>query len=345
MYRAMDIDEVKQLLAKGQALFNKGKWAEACKELSKAKSALERMKLDSDGKTILSQVLQLKAFAETRRGQYRIAIQAAERSLEISRSVGDQEGEADALRTLGYIHWLKGDLSVASDLLDDALVKAKECNANVLIGKIKIEQGNVIATRWQYDEAMDLYREAAKILKHENSLPDLSRAYNNLGFMLLRQKKHKEAITALKTAMDLADQSGDVRIKNMAAINAAECFVMLGSLDVATEMLGPATDAMIEFDDKAGIASTYRLYGMIYTMTKKWPKAETYFRKACALVKVVGNPEMEGAISKEYGRMFIEKGDKERARVKLSEAFEIFKKLGVKDKAAEVQQILRQTQD
>ena len=341
----MDIDEVKQLLAKGQAHFSKGKWAEASKELAKAKAALDKMKLDPDGKMVLSEVLQLKAFAETRRGQYRIALQAAERSVEISRSIGDLMGETEALRTIGYIFWLKGDLTKASDLLDEALVKAKDCDAKALIGKIKIEQGNVIASQWQYEEAKELYREAAKILKHENSLPDLSRAYNNLGFMLLLQKKHKEAVSALKTAMDLADQAGDTRIKNMAALNAAECFVALGNHDVAAEMLGPVTEAMLEFDDKAGIASAYRIYGMIYTVTKQWPKAETYFRKAFALVKVAGNPEMEGAICKEYGRMFIAKGDKERARVKLSEAYEVYKKLGVKDKAADVQQILKLTQD
>lgn len=341
----MDIDEVKQLLAKGRALFDKGKWVEACKELAQAKTSLEKMHLDADGKTILSEVLQLKAFAEARRGQYRIAIQAAERSVELSRTVGDQEGEAEALRTLGYIHWLKGDLSAASDFYDDALVKAKDCEANVLIGKIKIEQGNVIAAQWQFDEANELYREAAKILKHENSLPDLSRAYNNLGYTLLLQKKHQEAVSILKTAMDLADKCGDIRVKNMAAINAAECFVVLGNPEIASEMLGPVTAAMQEFDDKAGIASAYRIYGRIFTVEKKWPKAETYFRKAYAIVKVFGNTETVGAVCKDHGQMLLEKGDKERARVKLSEAYEIFKKLGVKDKAADVQQILRLTQD
>jgi|GEM_PF-1661372 len=341
----MDIDDAKQLLAKGQDLFNKGRWAEASVEFNKAKAAFEKLKLDSDGKMVLSEVLQLKAFADTRRGQYRTALQAAERSVEISRSVGDIEGEAEALRTKGYIFWLKGDLDEASDLFDEALVKAKECESKVLLGRIKIEQGNVLVARWQYKEAEELFLEAAKILKYENSLSDLSRVYNNLGFMLLVQKKYREAVAALKSAMDLADKAGDARIKNMAALNAAECFVMLGNHDVATEMLGPVTDAMLEFDDKAGIASAYRIYGMIYTATKQWPKAETYFRKGYALVKVAGNPEMEGAISREYGRMFIAKGDREHARVKLSEALEVYKKLGIKDKAADIQQILRQTQD
>jgi hypothetical protein len=41
----------------------------------------------------------------------------------------------------------------------------------------------------------------------------------------------------------------------------------------------------------------------------------------------------------------IAKGDKERARAKLSEALEIYKRIGVKDKAADVQQILKMTQD
>jgi tetratricopeptide (TPR) repeat protein len=341
----MDLDQVKQLIAKGQAHFKKGRWAEASKDLTKAMTALDRMKLDIDGKKVLSEVLQLRAFAETRRGQYRTAVQAAVRALEISHSIEDLEGEAEALRRLGHIHWLKGDLPKASDFFDEALVKARECADNVLIGTIRIEQGNVSASLLQYEEAKDLFLEAAKILKVEKALSELSRAYNNLGFMLLLQKKYKEAVIALRTAMDIADQSGDARLKNMAALNAAECFVMLGNPEVAAEMIGPVTEAMLEFDDKAGIASAYRIHGMICTATKQWPKAEGYFRKAYALVKVSGNPEMEGAICREYGRMFIAKGDKERARVKLSDALEIYKKIGVKDKAADVQQILKLTQD
>ena len=341
----MDLDQIKQLIAKGQAHFNKGKWAEASKDLTKARAALDRMDLDIDGKKVLSEVLQLKAFAETRRGQYRTAILDAERSLEISHTIGDKEGEAEALCGLGHIHWLKSDLPKASDLFDQALVKARECAINVLIGKIRIEQGNVRASLLEYEEAKALYLEAAKILKVEKALSEHARAYNNLGFVLLLQKRYQEAVTALKTAMELADQAGDARLKNMAALNAAECFVMLGDQEVAAEMVGPVTEAMLEYDDKAGIASAYRIHGMIYTVMRQWPKAEGYFRKAYAIVKLSGNPEMEGAISREYGRMFIAKGDKERARVKLSEALEIYKKIGVKDKAADVQQILKMTQD
>jgi tetratricopeptide (TPR) repeat protein len=303
------------------------------------------MTLDIDGKKILSEVLQLKAFAETRRGQYRLAIQAGERALKISHSIEDIEGEAEALRRIGYTHWLKGELTKASDFFDQALVKARECADNILIGTIKIEQGNVQAALCDYEAAKEIYIEAAKILKVEKAQSELARAYNNLGFLLLRQKKYKEAVVSLRTAMDLADQAGDARLKNMAALNAAECFVMLGNQEVAAEMIGPVTEAMLGFDDKAGIASAYRILGMIYTVTKQWPKAEGIFRKGYALVKIVGNPEMEGAICREYGRMYIAKGDKERARIKLSESLDIYKKLGVKDKAAEIQQILGQIHD
>jgi len=54
---------------------------------------------------------------------------------------------------------------------------------------------------------------------------------------------------------------------------------------------------------------------------------------------------MEGAVCREYGRMFIAKGDKERARAKLSKSLEIYKKLGVSDKAVDVKGLLGQARE
>ena len=338
----MDLEQVQQVVAKGQAHFNAGKWAAASKEFTWARDALDRMKLDASGKKVLSEVLQMKAYADARRGQFRTAIMTAERALEISRSIGALEGEAEALHRLGYIHWHKGDLAKATGFFEMALVKAKACGAKVLIGKITLEQGNVEAAFWRYEGALELYLKAAEILKAENEIQDRSRAYNNMGYTMLLQKRFNEAIEAFRTAMELADKAGDARIRSMAALNIAECYVHLGNTDMAIDMMGPVTEAMLDFDDKAGIASAYRVYGMIYTATKHWPKAETYFRRAYALVKVSGVAEMEGAISREYGRMFLAKGDMERAHVKLNEALKVYKKLGVKDKVADVKHLLGQ---
>ena len=341
----MDMDQVKLLMAQGQSHFNKGNWDAASKDLSKAQSLLEKAVLDTDGKETLVAVLLLKSFAESRRGRYRHALQAAERAIEISRSIGDHEGEIEGMRKLGNVYWLKGDFHKASEHYDAALVKARECGANTLVGKIKIDQGTVLGALQQYDDAGALFLEAAKILKNEKELVEVARALNNLGFMYILQKKYRDALGVLKNAMDISEQVGDARMKGMTAINIAEALVYLGNHKLAADLIGPAIDSMTECDDKVGIASAYRINGMIHSLAKEWPKAETNFRRALAIMKVSGVAEMEALILKDHGRMLIAKGDKERARAKLSEAYSVYKKLGVKDKAQDVQQLLMQTQD
>lgn len=336
----MDLEKVKFLIGEGQAAMSKGNWDAASKALTKAEGLLKKMKLDTEGKDAFAEVLKMKSFADARRGQHRIAISAAQKALALSKSTGDMENEADALRMLGYICWIEGDFQKASDFYDEALIKARECGANALVGKVKVELGNIAVDLSQFDEAKEIFMEAAKILRAEKQLSEVARAYNNIGFTFMLQKKYREAVSALKMAMDIADQAGDARLKAMAALNTAECFVMLGSPEVAFELLGPVTDTMIEFDDKAGIASAYRVYGMAYTIAKEWPKAESYFRKAFGLVKICGVTEMEGALNRELGHMYLAKGNKEMARAKLSLALETYKKLNSPRKCDEVQELL-----
>jgi len=337
------MDQIKQLIIEAKAEISKGNWGTTSKILAKAKTLLERSVLDTKGKETLTEVLVLKATADGRRGQYRYAIADAQKATLIARSINNLEWEAEALRSLGHTHWVKSDIPEAIKFFDEALKKAKASGAKALIGKIKIDLGNICAVQGQFEESRLCFLEALRILKTTEALPELARCHNNLGYSLLNMKQYKDALPAFKEAMEFSDKAGNARIRTVALLGLAEGHIYLGNIAMAEELLSTALKPLIEFDDKAAIASAYRTYGLLYTIKKDWPKAEANFRRALALMKVTDQKDTVGTILKALGVMYMAKGDKASARAKLTEALEVFKKIGISYEVVNVERLLAQT--
>jgi tetratricopeptide (TPR) repeat protein len=143
--------------------------------------------------------------------------------------------------------------------------------------------------------------------------------------------------------MEVSDRAGNARIRTVASLGLAESHLYLGNLDMAEELLSTALKTLIEFDDKAAIASAYRTYGLLYTSKKDWPKAESNFRKALALMKVTDQKDTVGTVLKALGVMYLTKGDKALAKAKLTEALEVFKEIGILFEVTNVERLLAQT--
>lgn len=338
----MDMDQIKELLFEAKGEMAKGHWGSTSKSLAKVKSLLERSVLDTKGKETLMEVLILKATADGRRGQYRHAIADAQQAADIARSLNSLEGEAEALRALGHVHWVKSDIPEAVKFLDEALKKAKESKVNALIGKIKIDLGNICAVQGQFPQSRLFFLDALRILKTTDAPHELARCHNNLGYTLLNMKQYKDALPAFKEAMEISDKAGNARIRTVALLGLAEGHIYLGNLDMAEELLSTALGPLIEFDDKAAIASAYRTYGLLYTSKKDWPKAEANFRKALGLMKVTEQKDTVATILKALGVMYMAKGDKASAKAKLTEAREVFKEIGITYEVVNVERLLEQ---
>ena len=325
----MDISEAVDLLAKGKAGIARGDWDGSSKLLAKAKSLLERSKLDDEGRKVLLDVLKLKSHSDTRRGQTRLALQCLTEALELSRSLGDLENEAELTRRLGHLTWIHGGRAKASKYFQEAQLKAKKAGAQLVLGRILIDLGNMSVGIGDHDESIKRYKEAERILLGIGDISELPRLYNNLGTAYISRAQYKEAVEMLKKGLAAATRSGNALIGAMVQLNSAECHLYLGEFELAKSLLEAGTKTMEEFDDKPGLVSSYRIHGLMYTELKDWPKAETFFRKALALVKVSDFTETEGTINYEYGKMFLAKGDKGRAKEKLEAALSIFTKLGI----------------
>jgi tetratricopeptide (TPR) repeat protein len=332
--------QAKELLEEGKKRLAKGDWKGASQVFGEAVDMLEDQAASPEERTILAELLRRKGHADARIGELQDAMAQVKEALEISETLEDNFGEADALRGLGYIYWQKGDVPMALEFYDLALDKASACASQELVGRIKIEIANAYNTKGDRAKAKETYQQAISILKSVGSMNELARAYNNLGSCYLDNNELDEALDALRQCMDIATKIGDTTIKGWAAFNAAECFTQMGETKFAKEYLGMALEFLTLSDDRIGIASTLKVMGVTYCAERDWPLAEETFNKSLAIIKDIEMPGLEGDILISVAKMWLARGQKEKTVEVLKTAIALLEEGNRKKNADEARKIL-----
>lgn len=318
-----------------------GRLEKASKELAEAISILEGRGEGRADLSLLAQTLRLKAYCGSRMGEYVKAAQDAKRALEISKGLSDIEGEADALRRLGYIHWQKADYSMALEFYNAALEKAALCNADLLIGKIKIEVGNLHLHMKDHKKAERIYLDALTIMKDGADLKELARLYNNLGACYLDMQRYNEAVEVLKQCAAVGKKIGDKTIQGWAYFNIAEGFLKLGRPRDALKFLDKAMELLKQQCDRPGIASTHLNYGLAYSALGDWDKAKVHFGKTLKMEQDFGMPAIVGEAFREIGKVYLKKGDKELARKYLEKALKVYEEADIIGEVKEIKALMK----
>jgi len=336
------VSDIDNLEARGQALLKEGNWKGAFRTFEEAIAALEMDRSGGDvSRKRLAGVLRMRAFAGSRIGEFREAVDDAKKAMAISASLKDPEGEADALRRLGYVYWQKTDFTMALEIFEEALAKAVSCKARGLEGKIKLEMGNVYNSMGEFKNAVDSYIETAGILKETGDLNDLARVYNNLGSCFMNNNDPESAINSLQECVEIADRIGDTTIKGWASANLAECLVMTGRPAEAKIYLGHALFILRRNGDNIGVAGTYKSYGVMHVALGEWDLAEATFKKGLELTRGLIMPALEGEILMEMGKMYKTRDDIPHAKEWLMRSLEVFSGADLKNEIKKVEILLQ----
>jgi tetratricopeptide (TPR) repeat protein len=336
------MEKVQRLIKNGEDHIREGRLEMATRELAVAITVLEGRGDARTDQLLLAETLRLKAYCGSRLGDYTKAAQDAKRAMDISKALSDMEGEADALRRLGYLHWQKADYSMALEFYNAALEKAAQCKADLLTGKIKIEVGNVHLHKKEHEKAERMYLDALKIMKDGTDLKELARLYNNLGACYLNSERYSKAVDVLKKCDAIGKKVGDLTIQGWANFNIAEGLLKLGRPRGAIKHLDRAMELLRRQRDRPGIASTHLNYGLAYAALGDWTKAKVHFNRAVKMEQAFGMPAIVGEAFREIGKAYLKKGDKELARKYLEKAMMVYEEADLVGEAQEVKKLMKQ---
>ncbi len=320
------MEKAKVLLEKGLQLLQEGDWPRASEVLREALDFLEGKVSSDEEKTLLSDILIKKAHADSRLSEFELARTELEDALEMARALKDVKNMADAYRGLAYTYILDGDIDQAMRNYMKALDHAEKCHDRDLLGRVRLELGNVYYYRYEYDKAKEEYGRALAILKSVGNQAELARVYNNLGDIHKTTGDLNESIEYHRRCMELSRRIGNLTMEGFAALNAAEVFILMKEPRFTREYLALASKVLEKTNDKIGQASVLRIDGMVHLAEGQLDAAEKAVNKCLAIAKThaLHNTEAEGY--RALADILIAKGKKLAAREALEKAIKLFDK-------------------
>ncbi|WP_019587764.1 LuxR C-terminal-related transcriptional regulator [Deinococcus apachensis] len=150
------------------------------------------------------------AMAATRLGQFRLARELGTHGLDAFRTLGDVDGQVDALMTLGVLHHVTGDLD-ASVRCDEEALALLPVDADPSIRAVLSHNiGTLHAQNGHHDEALSSLGHAQTLFERDANSYGLAHCHMHRAWVFLRTARLRAARPELTQGLQLARQIGDV---------------------------------------------------------------------------------------------------------------------------------------
>ncbi len=234
---------------------------------------------------------------------------------------------------------VRGNYSDAEDILEHALNQRKakdEITARVLIDLaiIQVEKGNVKG-------GLDTYLKGIFLLERTDDKKELARAYNNISDAYLKNQEWKKTLEFADKCIALTRELGNSRIQGFGSMNAAEALVHIGDTKNARVYLEICRNAFENSQESYDIGCLKFIEGLVETADGNFDRAEDAFDRSLEQLEYSDHRFQIGRIFHEYGKMYIKKGEKEKALEKLKEAQTILDEYYCIDESKAVEKSLK----
>lgn len=330
-------DRVELLTQIGDIGYRLGDWEKA---ISSLEEALSLARVLSDDRLIVNSLVALGDIIRFQASDNPRSLKIFGEALEIAEKAGFDDKIAEAHRGLGYVRWREGEFDKAARHYEVMIASAEKTGDRKMLGSAHVDMGNLFSSKGELSEAITQYEAAIKILEEEKSFFELARANNNIGDVFLQTKNWDKAIENFTKCGEIAEEVGLKDMMAWSLFNTAEALAKKGELDLALENCERAKIILIKMDDKVGLQGVEKNMAIIYRFMKDWDKAETHFEIAVKMAEELNYPHANAEVLIEEGQMFIDKGDKVKAKKSLDKAIAITKKIEAREMEARARKVM-----
>jgi pentatricopeptide repeat protein len=227
-------------------------------------------------------------------GKHQLAIICFNKSIELSKTLGDEEYLSNSYNSLGVAFAKLGNYTEAiNNYLLASKIYGKQRNT-LYIASTYINIGLLYKQQEQYDKALENYFKTLAIVKNEkNNDGDYYRAftYSNIGQTYLKQGKEGQALATLNAAMEIGKKFNDSYFNADTYRAIADCYSMKGDYDKAMKIYQKAL--ILNKNDKqlVGVSECYINIGLVYLKEKEYSRAIENTNKGLAIAKEIGQLE------------------------------------------------------
>lgn len=156
-----------------------------------------------ENQRLLSLVKRSLGILHLERGALEEAAAHLEESLTLARAARDDEGTAQTLVERARLRARRGDAPEARRDAAEAAALARRIHDEAELARAAAADAEALAASGRWREAVHRYEEAIAVFERLGMLGDLARASRDLGFVLLRARRHAAAARQFARVFDL----------------------------------------------------------------------------------------------------------------------------------------------
>lgn len=264
-------------------------------------------------------------------GDHSKAIQWYEKSLELSESMDNYEGQVTALINMGGVYQEETDFNKAFDYFKKALkisenhryyngiahsgnnlaylyqyqgnvTKAvhyslKSLNAykknKDLTGEAMVlnSLGFIYDVQGNLPKAKEYYFASLRIYQKQGNLSGIGTTQNNIGYVYGTEKKYQKALFFYNRSLKIREQLKEYESVAGTLNNIGDIYELMGEQEKALDYLERSLAIRIARNDAYGMANSYNNLGSMYEKLGQDQKALAYFEKSLELSNKIQFPE------------------------------------------------------
>ena len=317
-----------KLIREGQAIQQK---AESSADLERAiKKYEEALRIFENRRALKGQAVALNeiGWAQYKLSQYRPARQNFERSIQLSRKLGESREEGNTLSNLGLVLWKLGDFPAALEHFQLSLQIRKRIGDTRGEGICLNNLGLVYDNAGEYPKALESYEQALKIYRKIGENKEEGITLNNVGLIYSTLGQYAKALEYYQQSLPLRRKTGDLFGEGVTLNN-------IGLLNQQQGQYAKALDNYLEscrISEKIGNLQsqgvTLSNIGLIYYFRGQYTKALEYFQQALEINRTLGDVKQEGTTLGNVGMLYAHLGQYSRGLEYYERSHRIKEKIG-----------------
>ncbi len=256
-------------------------------------------------------ILNLIADTYQRISEYEESLNWYNKSLNLLIDFSEKD-KVDTYLGIAWIHYIRGDLNIARELLENVSNSIKDLPGIELrekMARLYNQLGAIYSHSGEYEKSFDVYNKALKLYEMLEDIPGQAVIFNNIHGHYTRLGDYYRALEYLNKSLEIDLKTGNILARAIATYNIGHTYLQLGDLERAEEKFNEYLEINARINNQLGNGYGNMGLGIIYLERGDLTKSETFFNKAYEIFDKLQSLVMKRTVSMYLAELELEKSN------------------------------------
>ena len=239
-----------------------------------------------------------------RKGNFTLMLEQSERALALAEKVGNTAVEARACNTIGSAYHATGNYNKALEYYLRLLAIREETNDNKGIAVSLGSIGNVYNSTGDYSKALEYYMRSLTMKEETGDQKSIAVSLINIGNVYRKAGDYSKALEYSLRARAICEETGDKHTIAGLLTNIGTVYYSTDDYSKALEYQMRSHTIQEKIGNKHGIAMSLGSIGTVYDRTGEYGKALEYYLRALAIQEEICDKYGVGASLGNIGKIY-----------------------------------------